>query len=112
MKERITAMITKDIQRTELPLWTPCAVMFSNNDYQVIKMELPGVKKSSVHVALHGDILEVSAVGKDRRFLWNQPLRYHAGDGQFETVWCDGALEIDVPRQKAPPTEPVDDYSV
>jgi HSP20 family molecular chaperone IbpA len=103
-------MATIAAERTELPLWTPCAVMFTNNDYQVIKMELPGVRKSSVRVALHGDVLEVSAVGKDRRFIWNQPLRYHAGDGQFATTWCDGKLEIDVPRQKALDA-PLDDDS-
>jgi HSP20 family molecular chaperone IbpA len=94
-------MTTTESQRTELPLWTPCAVMFANNDYQVIKMDLPGVDRNSVRIATHGDVLEVTAVGRDRRFYWNYPLRYHAGEGQIQTIWCDGALEIDVPRQKA-----------
>jgi HSP20 family molecular chaperone IbpA len=93
--------MASDAQRTDLPLWTPSAVMFVNSNYQVIKMELPDVERDGLHIALDGDILHVSAMGRDRRFVWIHPLRYHVGDGHIHTSWHDGALEIDVPRGMA-----------
>src|SRR5690348_9106818 len=85
---------------TGTPIFAPSAVMYTNDECQVIKVALPEVSRDSIVVTADHDELVVSGAGRDRQYYRRLPLRYHARREQIETTVHDDVLEIHVPNPR------------
>jgi HSP20 family molecular chaperone IbpA len=90
---RITA--TPSLERAT---WTPGVIMYSNNQVQVIKVELPGVKMEDVQISVEPGVLIVTGASPCGTFLRRISLRYNAKRDQVKANLHKGVLEIRVPN--------------
>ena len=83
---------------TGTPLIAPSALMYTNDECQVIKVALPEVASDSIVVATdHGDLV-VSAAGRNGQYCRRLPLRYQPEREQIETDLHGEVLEIHIPN--------------
>jgi hypothetical protein len=80
----------------------PAATMYTNAQYQVIKMTVPEVCAGSIVVATDGEEIVVTADGHDCRYYCRLPQRYRARRERIETQLAGATLEVRIPNPDQP----------
>lgn len=91
-------------------VWYPATDVYQTPDTLVVRMDLSGIRREDMHIAIHGDILEVRGIRRD--VLPHGPRRFHTMEiavgpfhrrlrlpetfatGEASAAYRDGILEI------------------
>ena len=79
----------------------PIVDVFDEGDYLMVIAELPGVDESDIHLEIKGDILNLKAEGKDRKYTKEVLLPSQVEAESMETQYRSGIMEIKLTK-KAP----------
>lgn len=77
----------------------PLVDVLDEEDRVVVIVELPGVEEDDIQVKVEGDILEVSASTRDRRYEKEVLLPSAVDAGSLERPYRNGVLEITLVKQ-------------
>ncbi len=72
----------------------PIVDVFDEGDYLMVIAELPGVEESDIHLEIKGDILDLKAEGKDRKYSKEVLLPSEVEADSMEIQYKSGILEI------------------
>jgi HSP20 family molecular chaperone IbpA len=95
-------MISTQPRPLDLEIVMPAMTMYTNLQYQVIRLDTPALRPDSAVVATDGDDLVVTAEGADCHYYRRIPLSYRAPRQRIEVRPTDGVLEIRVPNPDLP----------
>jgi len=72
----------------------------------IVQVELPGVSKKDIELAMHEDLVHVRAERKDLAFLGHLHFPLKVNPKRAEAVFTQGLLAIKVPvkEKRGPPT--------
>jgi HSP20 family protein len=76
----------------------PLTDVFDEKDEVVVIAEIPGVSEDGVSVDLKGDILEISAVGKNRKYRKEVLLPVQVKKETLSYTYKNGILEVRVKK--------------
>ncbi|HVC82561.1 MAG TPA: Hsp20/alpha crystallin family protein [Chloroflexota bacterium] len=91
-------MIFAPRRTADTSAWAPPETGYTNNECQMIKLELPGARLGEIELAIDQDTLSVSGTCRAGRFLRCLPLSYRAPLEQIQLTMRDGQLWIRVPN--------------
>jgi HSP20 family molecular chaperone IbpA len=94
-------MISAQPKTTDGLVVAPAAVMYSNAQCQVVKLDVPAVCADSIVVVTEGDELVMRGERKDGRYYRRIPLEYHARRECIKTRLLGDTLEIRIPNPGA-----------
>ena len=80
----------------------PLVDVLEEEGYIRVIAELPGVEEKSVHLGVKGDILEISAEGKDRKYHKEVLLPTVVEAAPRETSYRNGILEVKLVKAQGP----------
>ena len=72
----------------------PLVDVLDEGDYLLVIVELPGVEKQGIHMDIEGDMLEITAEAKDRKYRKEVLLPSPVDQGSLESSYRNGVLEI------------------
>lgn len=78
----------------------PITDVFDEKDHILIIAELPGIPEDRIKVELEGDILNLSASNKDRKYAKEVLLPAKVKPDSLKTVYKNGILEITIQKEK------------
>lgn len=78
----------------------PIADVFDEGERLVIIAELPGVEEDDIHLEVKGDILELTAEGKDRKYSKEVLLPSPVKAATMESSYKNGILEVRFNKKK------------
>lgn len=76
----------------------PLTTLEETKDGARLVIELPGVSKDSIKMAVSGDIITVEADGSRGRFKTIQPLTFNPDPSKVSVIYSQGVLEVTLPR--------------
>ena len=76
----------------------PITDVFNEKDEVVVIAEMPGISEEGISLELKGDILEIKAVGKDRKYHKEVLLPAKAKPETLESSYKNGILEIKIKK--------------
>ena len=76
----------------------PITDVFNEKDEVVVIAEMPGINEEGISLELKGDILEIKAVGKDRKYHKEVLLPAKAKPETLESSYKNGILEIKIKK--------------
>ncbi len=79
----------------------PLVDVFDERDYLMVIAELPGVEEKDIHLEIKGDILEVKAEGKDRKYNKEVLLPSEVEADSLKTGYKNGVLEIKLTKKQS-----------
>jgi HSP20 family molecular chaperone IbpA len=94
-------MISARRKTTDGLVVAPAAVVYSNAQCQVIKLDVPAVCADSIVVVTEGDELVIRGERKDCCYYRRIPLEYRARRECIKTRLLGGTLEIRIPNPEA-----------
>ena len=78
----------------------PIVDVFDEGEHLVIISELPGVEEDDIHLDVKGDILDLTAEGKDRKYNKEVLLPSPVDAATMESSYKNGILEIRFKKKK------------
>jgi HSP20 family protein len=78
----------------------PIVDIFDEEDHVRIIVELPGVAEDEIELEVAGDILDLNAFGKDRKYAKEILLPSPVKAGSLTTSFKNGVLEITLAKEK------------
>ncbi len=78
----------------------PLVDVLDEGDRVVVLAELPGVEAQGVHVQVRGDILELTAEGRDRKYRKEVLLPSPVDAATLESSYKNGILEVRLRKDK------------
>ena len=72
----------------------PLVDVLDEGDRVLVVVELPGVEEKDIQLRVAGDILEVSAAGRDRKYHKEVLLSALVDAGSLESAYRNGILEV------------------
>jgi HSP20 family protein len=79
----------------------PLTDIFDENNEIVVIAEIPGVQEEGITLDLQGDILDISAVGKNRKYAKEVLLPMQTGRENLSHIYKNGILEVRI-RKSSP----------
>ena len=76
----------------------PITDVFNEKDEVVVIAEMPGISEEGISLELKGDILEIKAVGKDRKYHKEVLLPAKVKPETLESSYKNGILEIKIKK--------------
>jgi len=76
----------------------PITDLFDENEEVVILAEMPGIEESDIKIDLKGDILDISAVGKNRTYRKELLLPVKVAAKNLSHKFTNGILEIRIKK--------------
>ncbi len=76
----------------------PITDVFDEKDEVVVIAEMPGISEEGISLELKGDILEIKAVGKDRKYHKEVLLPAKVKSETLESSYKNGILEIKIKK--------------
>ncbi|MEI6309116.1 MAG: Hsp20/alpha crystallin family protein [bacterium] len=78
----------------------PMVDLFDEVDETVITAEMPGVEESEIQVELKGDVLDLTAGGKYRKYRKEMLLEVPVVEESMKTTFRNGILEVRLTKKK------------
>jgi HSP20 family protein len=78
----------------------PIVDVFDEGEQLMIIAELPGVEESGIHLEVNGDILDLTAEGKDRKYSKEVLLPLPVAADAMESSYKNGILEVRFKKRK------------
>ena len=75
----------------------PIIDIFDESDHVNVVAEMPGIDEKDVHIEIKGDILNISAEGKNRKYQKEVLLSREATGENMTWAYKNGMLEIKIP---------------
>lgn len=80
----------------------PLVDVLEEGDQLVVVAELPGVEQDQIELSVVGDVLEISASGRDRRYQKELLLPWATDAESLETSYRNGVVEIRLAKLQQP----------
>jgi len=82
------------------------ACLDDKGENYIVEIELPGVSKKNIELAMQDDLVQVRAERKDLTFLGHLHFPIKVNTKKAEAVFTQGLLSVRVPvkEKRAPPT--------
>jgi len=78
----------------------PLVDVLDEGDHLMVIAELPGVKEDDINVKVKGDVLELTAETKDRKYSKELLLPCPVDDSTLDSFYRNGILEIKLAKKK------------
>ncbi len=91
-------MISTEYRDAEVSVCAPATVTYTNDQCQVIELEVPEANEDTIRVSTDRDEVIVSAEGSHQQYYRRVGMRYAATLEQIQTTLRDGTLEVRVPN--------------
>ncbi|MFH1140867.1 MAG: archaeal heat shock protein Hsp20 [Chloroflexota bacterium] len=77
----------------------PLVDVLDEGDHLTVVAEVPGVEEKNVQLKVEGDILEIVAASKDRKYEKQVLLPYPVDSGSVKSSYRNGVLEVSVTKK-------------
>ena len=104
-------------------LWSPIIEMYSDKDKITLRVEVPGIKKEDINIDIVGNNLVIKGERKSEscsrardyiqcemsygNFYRSLPLPSEVRESGIKANYCDGILQIDLPKDHSKKSKPV-----
>ncbi|MGD1118307.1 MAG: archaeal heat shock protein Hsp20 [Dehalococcoidales bacterium] len=78
----------------------PMVDIFNEKDRILVIAELPGIAESEIKIEVNGDILNLSAAGRDRKYAREVLLPARVKPDSLKSSYKNGILEITLEKEK------------
>jgi len=78
----------------------PLIDIFDENDHVLVIAELPGVEQEQIHTDIEGDILTLSATGRERKYRKDVTLPKDIDVASLHSTYKNGILELKFSKKR------------
>ncbi|NQT73937.1 MAG: helix-turn-helix domain-containing protein [Chloroflexi bacterium] len=72
----------------------PLVDVLDEGDHLMVIAEIPGVEEKNIHIEINGDILDLTAEARDRKYIKEVLLPFAVEAGTLQSSYRNGILEI------------------